>query len=493
MPALPLLAVLFAAPAPDSAAGPSTLLVAPFVVKGEGSAFTGVAVAEVVVDFIAQVNRDNFITLKQLDATLRPRNIKLHEPSVAEGALGFARALGATEFISGEITRKGDLVAIEAKRIRVRDQGVIRTVKQQGPRAVLPVLAKKLASELMSATTKAPPPSRDPEALEVTAECFTIMARQSLSPRAKGTLDAATVKIGEARCRDALKLDANAALTRAMVSVALTCRGEFDEARNEARRAQTGRFVAIAVLAEAFALRRGGDPKTARQILETAIGERPGFLQAIGYLGEEKLEVRDNVGAKVDFERYLKRAPGHAWAQSKLGHALARLGKKDEAIAITRKAVAQVPEDPELNIELGSRLIDAGKDDESIQYFKAAMDAKPPRALAGLRLGYLYLKKRRYADARELFNRVIAGAQRTDESRTRQVAQFDLALVAAHEDDFEETVQRLGAAREEGMRNVPCDNPAFKKWRRKAELKEICKEEEGKEPIGEDEAVSVDF
>ena len=44
---------------------------------------------------------------------------------------------------------------------------------------------------------------------------------------------------------------------------------------------------------------------------------------------------------------------------------LARLGKKNEALQLTQEAVKKNPDDPELSIELASRLIDAGKDEEA--------------------------------------------------------------------------------------------------------------------------------
>src|SRR5205807_1518651 len=163
---------------------------------------------------------------------------------------------------------------------------------------------------------------------------------------------------------------------------------------------------------EAFAARRAGDAVGARTVLDDAVAQRPGFLHALGYLGEDRLESRDNASAKVEFERFLKRAPGHPWAQAQLAHALARLGKKNEAL-------------------------------------------------------------------------------QTDGARTRAIAQADLARVAALEGNLDEAVQRLAAARDEGMRKLPCDEPAFAKWKGKPDFDEACKElaggKPGVEPFDENE------
>jgi hypothetical protein len=76
----------------------------------------------------------------------------------------------------------------------------------------------------------------------------------------------------------------------------------------------------------------------------------------------------------------------------------------------------------------------------------------------------------------------------------RAVAQADLARVAAMEGSFDEAVQRLGAAREEGMRKLPCDEPAFAQWKGRAELVRACKEPSGPhEPFDENDPVAVDF
>ena len=451
-----------------------------------------------MVDFISQVNNDNFLTLKQLDAALRPRALKITDAqAISDRAAELGKALGATDVIVGEVQRKGDLYSISARRLKVGSGSLVKESKAQGPRAVMPILVKKLAGELAGATTKAPPLSRSQDAIDEAAACTGLLVRQSLSPNSKGTLDEATVAEAEKHCRDALKLDQGLGLARAGLAVALACRGQYDDAKSEAQLARTKRFVPLAVLAESFALRRAGDTQGSRTVLDDAVAARPGFLHALGYLGEDRLEAHDDASAKVDFERYLKRAPGHPWAQAMLAHTLSRLGKKDEALKLTLEAIKHSPGDPELSIELASRLIDLGKDKDAEPFLQAAMDAKPPRVLAGLRLGYLQLRASRFKEARKSFDLVVKAATRTDESRVRAVAQADLARVAAAEGSLEETVQHLGAAREEGLRKLPCDEPVFTPFKGKPEFEEACKDvDNGKptvEPMDENAAVTVDL
>ena len=485
-----------AASSPDREGGHATVLVLPFTLQGEGSEWTGLAVAESVIDFVAQVNQDNFITVKQLDAALRPRGIKINDgAAITAAAQELGRTLGATDVITGEVSRKGDLFIIDARRLRVGSASVVKQSKVQGPRAVLPLLTKKLASELAGATTKAPPLSKDQRALEEAAACTGILARQSLSPQAKGTLDEAVLAEAEKHCREALTIDPALGLARAGLAVVLACRGDFDSAKKEAQAARAKRFVPLAVLAESFALRRAGDVNGSRAVLDDAVASRPGFLHALGYLGEDRLESRDNASAKVEFERYLKRAPGHPWATAQLAHALSRLGKKDEALKLTQEAIAKNPTDPELSIELASRLIDLGKDVQAEPFLKSALEANPPRILAGLRLGFLQLRGKRLKEARESFTKVASLATGTDESRVRAVAQADLARVSAAEGNYDEAIQHLTAAKEEGMRKLPCDEASFAQWKGKPEMDEACKEpENGKfDAFDENESAAIDF
>src|SRR2546429_1839303 len=79
-----------------------TVLVVPFVPRDDVPPAAGIAVAEAIVDVLVQANRDNFLTLKQLDAVLRRRDLRLDDAAVAARALELARPLGASDVVTGE-------------------------------------------------------------------------------------------------------------------------------------------------------------------------------------------------------------------------------------------------------------------------------------------------------------------------------------------------------------------------------------------------------
>lgn len=491
-----ILATLFAllATAEPISGGQRTVAVLPFEVQGSAGAWEGVALADALTDHVAQVNRDNFISLRQVAALLRRRGLDLSDPQAAV-AKEVARPLGATALVTGTVTRSGDRCEIEAHLVRVSDGEELAAGKVEGAHAAIPVLSRQLGQKLFGATTRAPLLARDAAALELAAQCDALTLQQPLDPRSRGSLEPSAAARAERACRAALEKDSELGLAHAGLSVLLAARKNFPEALAEAKLAAKGRFVAEAALAEQFAARRSGDAARAHAILEEAVAAHPGFLIALAFLGEERFDARDDVGAAAAWDRYLARAPGHPWASAQKAHALAHLGKTGEAVALTRAALEAAPGDLDLSIELASRLIDAGKDAEAEPLLRAAAAASPSRPRATLRLGYLLLRGGKADEAGPLFQRVLTEARSADESRTRAVAHADLARVAAQHDDAATVVKELAAARAEGMEALPCAEPAFARWKQRPELAALCAPVKTLAPAaaGEDEAAAVDF
>src|SRR5439155_10173802 len=102
---------------------------------------------------------------------------------------------------------------------------------------------------------------------------------------------------------------------------------------------------------------------------------------------------------------------------------------------------------------------------------RQALEIYPPRPLAKLRLGYLYLRQKRGRDARDTLTEAATEAWREDEARTRGLAFADLARVAGLEGNLEEALEFLAAARAEGApRKLPCNEPELKAFRGKPEF-----------------------
>jgi tetratricopeptide (TPR) repeat protein len=451
-----------------------TILVLPFTPRAEAPRGAGIAVAEAILDTVVQANRDNFLTLKQLDAVLRRRDLSLDDPAVSAHVVELARTLGATDVVTGEIVLEAGRWKLAAHRLKVARMMLVAAATAEGVHAELPGLAQKAALELFAVRVPAAPLTSSAAALEEAAACESYLARQSLGARARVTLARERLEAAERTCKAALRQDPKLGLARAGLAVTLAARGRFAEARREAKRAQAGRFVPLAILAESFAAKRMRDGTGWRSILERAVIERRGFLHALGYLAEDRMEQGDDEAALAILDRYLQLSPDHPWAMAKKGRELARTGRPDEAIEISEKALQLNPGDPELLIEAASRYIDAGRDRRAEPLLEQALHATPPRPLAALRLGYIHMRAHNLALARASLETCLLLATREDESRTRGIAHADLARVDARQDLYLEAVAELHKARGEGNDRLPCDEPELARWKDREELRQVC-------------------
>jgi tetratricopeptide (TPR) repeat protein len=453
-----------------------TVAVLPFATTGSAPREAGLAAAESIVDVVVQQNLDNFVTLKQLDAVLRRRDIPVDAPNLYERSGELAKALGATELVLGEVSEEGGKVRVSGKLIAMPGGAVKREAEGQGLKNELPRLLHKLGLDLLQATTRIGPMTTHARALLDAAGCEAALARQSLGAHSKATLKPDQLERAEKLCKAALKDDPKLALAKAGLAVTLAVRGKFGEAKSLAQSAEEGRFVPLAVLAESYADRGLNDAKGWKVALQNSISERPGFLHALGYLAEDAMERGDDKAALELFSQYLERSPNHPWAMSKKARELARNGQQDEAIELSEKALALNPGDPELLIETASRYLDAGRDSRAEPLLRQAMTAAPPRPLAALRLGYLYIRTHKLPQAREALETCLRMATREDEAKTRGIAHADLARVAAKQNRYPDAVTELEAARKEGNERLPCQEPELQRWKDRPELKRVCVE-----------------
>src|SRR5467141_2389266 len=454
-----------------------TILVTPFATKGDAPQGSGVAVAEAILDVVVQANADSFLTLKQLDAVLRRRDLSLDDVGLSALAADLGRTLGATDVVTGEVWLEEGRWRIAARRLKVADGRAVTAAKEEGARAALPALARKAALDLFEIESPAGPLTGSAAALEQAA----------LAPD--------RLAAAEKACKAALQADPKLGLARAGLAVTLAARGKFARARRQAKRAQSNRFVPLAVLAEAFAARKMRDTAEWRGILERGVIERRGFLHALGYLAEDRMEQGDDEAALAILDRYLMVSPDHPWAMAMKGRQLARTGQPDEAIAISEKALGLNPGDPELLIETASRYIDAGRAPRAEPLLQQAMNSKPPRPLAALRLGYLYFRTHKLPLARQALEQCLELATRDDEARTRGIAHADLARVNARQDRYVEAVAELHKARGEGNNRLPCDEPELARWKDRDELRQVCIEAEAAlaDTTTDQDSVPVEF
>lgn len=465
---LPALLILAAAVKP-------IVLVIPPAPRGDAPEWASFGLAETITDLYSQQPDATWVALKQLDSVLRRRDLRLNEAADPWIALPLARTLGATDVIVGDLRHVGEKYYFTAQRVTVATKKNARSFRAEGGESDLPQMAVNAAKQLLD-ISGAPMEANGP-AFAAASRCGLGLVRHPLRPQAgapSALEDAAHV---EADCKAAAAADPALGYAHAGLSLLASLRGDKNEALAELQRVPKGRFVAQASLAAYYSARKFNDEPGARAALEEAVKERPGFLHALGYLAEDRMEQLDYKAGLAAWQRYLQRAPNHPFAIGQLGHAQARLGRNNESLASTRRALDLDPNDAELLIELASRQIDANQDREAEATLRQALEIYPPRPLARLRLGFVYLRQKRAADAHDTLTEAVTDAWREDEAKTRGLAFADLARAAGLQNNLEEAVQYLNASKAEGAPvKLPCDAAELKGFVGKAQFDAVCKQ-----------------
>ena len=130
------------------------------------------------------------------------------------------------------------------------------------------------------------------------------------------------------------------------------------------------------------ALHQKGEPKLARQLIETAIGLNGAVADYHSNLGMVLLALRDEAAAEHSLRHAVRLAPMHAKALANLAGLLRGRGLFDDALDLARRAVAAAPNDPEVHNNLGNAWKDAMHPAEAVVAYDRALALDPGYALA---------------------------------------------------------------------------------------------------------------
>ncbi len=128
-----------------------------------------------------------------------------------------------------------------------------------------------------------------------------------------------------------------------------------------------------------------------RQLLERAVGRRPGdlgLLMTLGFTYWNMNNQKDGVNERLRwFQAAVAAAPANSAVHVALGNALADNGQLDEAIARYNKAIELDPKHAIAHNDLGNTLQSKGQLDEAIDWYKKAIELDPKFAAAHGNLG----------------------------------------------------------------------------------------------------------
>lgn len=293
-------------------------------------------------------------------------------------------------------------------------------------------LAKALLGSAPPAGSKAQPSSTNEEALKSLASCYPVVIRQPISPDSPTLIDPRELDRASTACERALTLDPSLRYARATLALAQAILGR-DEAATKTLESlgATDDMLELYTLARFWLLTRYQSNEAGIAFLKDVVKRRPGELVARSYLGDTQFAVGAWKDAEQTFTDYVAAAPSSAWAWGRLSKALARQGRNDEAVTAAKKGFAVSPTSPEARLELGSRLIDAGKATEAQEILEPLARLTPAKGEHLVRLGWAHWVSGQLDAATAYFQRALDVAITPSEWRTRGRAAYDLALVEA--------------------------------------------------------------
>ncbi len=403
--------------------------------------------------------------LKQLLAMTRHHALTLDRLASIDGPEGATQAtavLGARAGVAGALTRRAgggwvlELTAFD------RDTGQRRAARvelaadtavavREGGRALAAALAGLHGTRLPADQGVHPDTASGP-AMAAYLGCFTTLVHQPMGLRASQVLDRQALAGARAACQRAVELDPAFAAAWATLSLAQSLSFQNEEAARALERAQRAPgYLPFARLARYWLATRFQGHEDGARVLGDALEAHPGALLFVTSLGEH-LNVSRRFEEALDvWDRYLRLVPKSAFGLAQKGYSLARLGRLEESIKLSRQACDLDTGSQDLKLELASRLVDAQQLPEAETLLVNLASSRRVYGEILLRLGYVYLLERKDGEARVHLENALELARGPAEWRTRGRTRVDLAVLAARRGDQAGAERLLVEAAAEGF------------------------------------------
>ena len=286
------------------------------------------------------------------------RNSSFQFRDSKDDAATIGRKLGVAHLLEGSVRRAGDAVRVSAELINVSDGSTLWSEHYDRPYKDLFALqdditqsvAGALKSKLLAGSDAATQSDRPPSG-NLDAYAAFLQGKFDESHRTeegfRKAIDSFTA---------ATRIDPRFALAYARMSIAMTTlatrflEGTAQRQLNAQARAAADTSLEL-------------DPNLAE-----AHGARGWLLTAVDF---------DHTGAESEFQRAVQLAPKDGDALFNLGQLMGALGKPEQAIALTRQALATDPLNAESYFRIAQYLLPLGRLDESEQAIRKALDLQP--------------------------------------------------------------------------------------------------------------------
>lgn len=298
----------------------------------------------------------------------------------------------------------------------------------------------------------APPASASAPALIAYFRCYATVVEQPLLVDTPIIVDEARLKDAIVACRAAVGADPAFQEAKAALGLALALAGQDDAAVETLAAVKEDKgYLPLYWLARYWMVTRYESADSGAVCLRAAVAKHPYFLLARGYLAQHESALHHDDSALAAWRDYQKDLPKSAFVRDGISHSLARLGKHDEAIAEARAAAADSPDDREAKREVGSRYIDAGRDQDAIDVLAPLASAPGARAEVMLQLGYAYSRKGDNAKAVEWLSKAEGNATKPSEWRTRAKARLDRGALLVKSGSTDQGQALLVSAQKGGL------------------------------------------
>lgn len=438
----------------------TTVAVTPFsTASNEEYWFLGFALADTIASRLASSPKINTLTLKQWNAVLRDRDLPPGSPTADTDIVQIGKLLGARYIVSGSYQAKWPELKVLMRVFDTTTGALALEANATGKIERALAIEGELSTQLFKLLKQKLPPSptrtKNIYAFRSAMICKEAAEMQSLGPRSKPSLPQGTIWQAKRECDKAIALERNYPDAHAALGVLQTVAGDHKGAALSFKRAMGyTKKPGLADLGAFWLNFHNGKPELAIKGLRQAVAKQPGFLHAWGVLGQALNEVGQHQEAKQVWQQYLKLSPGHPYALIRLGYTYAKLGDIDAAVEQSKLAIASVPDDATLYIELASRQIDGKRWKDAEATLRKALKLNPKLAVIYLRLGYIYLETNQYQLATPIFKKALAEAEMESERRVRGIALFDLAKVEAKARKTKQAMTYLDQAVNEGFANA---------------------------------------
>lgn len=430
-------------------------------------------------ELVEETGKTSELHLKQVVRAINEEGFSadLGDPANADA---LRMAVGADRAVAFSLEAKDDGlvlsgVTVDGKKPKPFSEKLPKTWATALDKGSAALAKALLAGVPLAKKTSAQPSSTSDEALQELGRCYPVVVRQSLSAETPALLDATELERASAACTKATGLDPKLRFAHAANALAQAILGgDAAAAKSLAALGDTDDMLEVYTLARFWLLTRYQSNEAGVAFLSDVVKKRPGELLARAYLGDTQFVLGAWADAEKTWKAYVELAPASPWAWARLSKALARQGRHDEAIAAARKGFALSPTSPETRLELGSRLIDAGKPAEAEEILEPLARATPARGEHLLRLGWSHWLQGELDPAQAYFQRAIDVATTPGEWRTRGRASYDLALVAAKQGRKDAAKAALKASLATGLKLRELD-PSLTEIARELERGDVAK------------------